>query len=45
MGRWLNGILLWSWLALLAACIQIAPRSSVPFHDAASSATPAMPPR
>ena len=32
MGRWLNGILLWSWLALLAACIQIAPRSSVPFH-------------
>ncbi len=34
MGRWLKGILLWSWLALLAACIQVAPRSSVPFHDA-----------
>jgi outer membrane protein OmpA-like peptidoglycan-associated protein len=34
MGRWLDRIILLAGLAAVAACIEVAPRSSVPFHEA-----------
>jgi outer membrane protein OmpA-like peptidoglycan-associated protein len=34
MGRWLDRVVVLGGLAALAACIQVAPRSSVPFQEA-----------